>query len=66
MNKISTKTNIYSPRNPVKKCIKIGPVLVTPIDDSIVEKMKIDDVRTFFEQEITKDGILLRVRDITF
>ena len=66
MIRVSTKTNIYSPKNPIKKCIKIGPLVVIPIDDSILEKMKIDDVTTFFEQEITKDGILLRVRDITF
>ncbi|HJT84901.1 MAG TPA: hypothetical protein VJ697_10500 [Nitrososphaeraceae archaeon] len=66
MNNVSTKINIYSPKNPIKKCIKIGPLILTPIDESIVEKMRIDGVTTFFEQEITKDGILLRVRDITF
>jgi hypothetical protein len=66
MTKVLTKTNIYSPKNSIKKCIKIGSVLVTPIDGSIVQEMEIDGVTTFFEQEITKDGILLRVRDIKF
>jgi hypothetical protein len=66
MNNVSTKTNIYSPKKPIKKCVKIGPLIVIPIDESIVKEMRIDENTTFFEQEITKDGVLLRVRDITF
>ena len=66
MTEITTKKNINSTKNPIKKCIKIGPLTLTAIDESIVEKMKINDITTFFEQEITEDGILLRVRDIVF
>jgi hypothetical protein len=66
MTEITTKKNINSTKNPIKKCFKIGTLSLTPIDESIVEKMKINDSTTYFEQEITKDGILLRVRNITF
>ena len=66
MAEITTKKNINSTKNPIKKCFKIGSLTVTTIDGSIVEEMKINDTTTFFEQEITQDGILLRVRNITF
>ena len=66
MTEITTKKKINSTKNPIKKCFKIGSLTVTTIDGSIVEEMKINDTTTFFEQEITQDGILLRVRNITF
>lgn len=66
MTEIITKKNINSTKNPIKKCFKIGSLTVTTIDESIVEEMKINNNTTFFEQEITEDGILLRVRNITF
>ena len=66
MTEITTKKNINSTNNPIKKCIKIGSLSLTAIDESIVEKMKINDSTTYFEQEITGDGILLRIRDIKF
>ena len=59
MSEITTKKNINS-TNPIKKCFKIGSLTVTTIDGSIVDEMKINDSTTYFEQEITKDGILLR------
>lgn len=64
MSNVLTKKNIYSSKIPRKKCVKIGSVFVTPIDDSIVKKMEINETTTFFEQEITKDGILLRIKEI--
>jgi hypothetical protein len=66
MTEITIKKNINSTKNPIKKCFKIGSLTVTTIDESIVEEMKINDTATFFEQEITEDGILLRVKDIVF
>ena len=66
MTEITATKNINSTKNPIKKCFKIGSLTVTTIDESIVEEMKINNNTTFFEQEITEDGILLRVRDITF
>lgn len=66
MTEIITKKNINSTKNPIKKYFKIGSLTVTTIDESIVEEMKINNNTTFFEQEITEDGILLRVRNITF
>ena len=66
MIEITAKRNINSTKNPIKKCFKIGSLPVTIIDESIVEEMKINDNTTFFEQEITDEGILFRIRDITF
>ena len=66
MTEVITKKHINSTKNPIKKCFKIGSITVTTIDESIVKEMKINDTTTFFEQEITEDGILLRVKDIVF
>ena len=64
MTEITTKKNINSTKNPIKKCFKIGSLTVTTIDGSIVKEMKINESTTYFEQEITKDGILLRIKEI--
>ena len=64
MTEITIKKNINSTKNPIKKCFKIGSLTVTTIDGSIVEEMKLNGSTTYFEQEITKDGILLRIKEI--
>ena len=65
MSEITTKRNINSPKpNPIKKCFKIGSITVTTIDNSIVEKLRINEMTTFFEQEITREGILLHIKNI--
>ena len=49
---------------PMKRCYRIGSIVIITIDKSIVEKLGIDPNNTIFEQEITGDGILMRLRKL--
>jgi hypothetical protein len=55
--------NSLSPelKKPVKKCWKLGDVMIVAIDTKIVENLGIEE-STLFEQEITNEGILMRIR----
>ena len=46
----------------VKKCWTIGNNTVVIIDKSLVERLGITEDNTFFEQELTDAGILLRIK----
>lgn len=49
---------------PVKRPWKIGSIYLVCIDVSIVEKLGISEKNTLFEQEITDDGILMRIKHV--
>jgi len=53
--------NSVSPelKKPVKKCWKLGDVIIVAIDAEIVNKLQVEE-STLFEQEITNEGILMR------
>jgi hypothetical protein len=46
----------------VKKCWTVGNNTVVVIDKSLVERLGITEDNTFFEQELTDVGILLRIK----
>ncbi len=48
---------------PLKKCWSVGTRWVVGIDDTIVQRLGITD-DTIVEEEITPDGILLKIRRI--
>ena len=49
---------------PRKRCYLIGSNVLIAIDKSIVAKLRIDPSETTFEQEITEEGILMRMKRI--
>ena len=49
-------------KNPLKKAHCISNRTFVIIDDNLVKNMKIDEENTWFEQEQTENGILLRIR----
>lgn len=49
---------------PRKRCYLIGSNILIAIDKSIVAKLAIDPSHTIFEQEITEEGILMRMKSI--
>lgn len=49
---------------PVKRLWKISSIYVVSIDRSIVEKLAISEDNTLLEQEITDDGILMRIKHV--
>jgi len=49
----------------VKPPFRIGSNIVVILDKTIVQKLRINENDTFFEQEITKDGILMRIRKMS-
>ena len=46
----------------VKKCWTVGNNTIVVIDKSLVERLGITEDNTFFEQELTDAGILLRIK----
>jgi hypothetical protein len=60
----SSISAINSPINPIKKCWNVGSNTVVVIDKSIVRKLGINENNTLLEEEITQDGILLRIRKL--
>jgi hypothetical protein len=48
--------------NPRKKAHCIADKTIVVIDDSLVKCLSIDD-DTWFEQDVTEEGILLRISD---
>jgi hypothetical protein len=54
--------DINNTKKPVKKCWTVGNNTVVVIDKSLVERLGITENNTFFEQELTDAGILLRIK----
>jgi hypothetical protein len=48
-------------KNPIKKAHCISNKFFVVIDNGLVERFKINDQDTWFEQELTEHGILLRI-----
>jgi hypothetical protein len=46
--------------NPKKKAYRIADKTIVVIDESLVKSLSIND-ETWFEQEVTEEGILLRL-----
>jgi len=47
---------------PLKKCWSVGPHILVVIADEIVKRFGINEHGTYVQQEVTDDGILLRVK----
>jgi hypothetical protein len=50
----------YSTSYPKKKALRITDKTIVVIDESLVKRLAIND-DTWFEQELTQDGILLKI-----
>ena len=46
----------------LKKCWSLGPHIAVIIAEEIVKRFGINEDSTYVQQEVTKDGILLRVK----
>ena len=46
----------------LKKCWSVGNVIVVAIAEEIVKRLGITGDNTYVQQEITNDGILLRIK----
>ncbi|MGC2572769.1 MAG: hypothetical protein WA364_14755 [Candidatus Nitrosopolaris sp.] len=47
---------------PIKKCWGVGKNIVVAIDKEIVKRLGITEDNTYVQQEVTDNGILLRVK----
>ena len=47
---------------PLKKCWSVGPHILVVIADELVKRFGITEDTTYLQQELTDDGILLRVK----
>ena len=47
---------------PLKKCWSVGPHILVVIADELVKRFGITEDNTYVHQEVTDDGILLRVK----
>lgn len=47
---------------PLKKCWSVGEHILVIIDKEIVKRFGINDDSTYVQEEVTDDGILLRVK----
>ena len=47
---------------PQKKCWSVGPHILVVIADELVKRFGITEESTYLQQEVTDDGILLRVK----
>jgi hypothetical protein len=54
---VSTDSSVH-----LKKCWCVGDVIVVAIAEEIVKRLGINEDSTYVQQEITVDGILLRVK----
>lgn len=51
--------------DPIKKCWKIGDIIIVAIDKSIVKGLEINENDTFLQQKVTDKGdILMRIKRI--
>jgi hypothetical protein len=52
-------------KNPIKKAHCISNKTFVVIDNRLVERLNIDKENTWFEEEQTEDGILLRIHSFS-
>ena len=57
MNTVTTDSSL-----PLKKCWSVGNVILVAIAEEIVKRFGITEDSTYVQQEVTDDGILLRVK----
>lgn len=55
----NTENKIQDLDIPIKKCWKVGDIILVVIDRLIVQKLEINGVDTFLEQKITDSGNIL-------
>jgi len=58
-NSSSSDTNV-AVKLPIKTVFTVGGVTLIPLEKSIVERLGIED-NTIFQEEVVRDGILLRL-----
>ena len=46
----------------LKKCWSVGPHILVVIADELVKRFGITEDNTYVQQEVTDDGILLRIK----
>ena len=51
-----------SGRSSVKRCFAVGQNIVVVLDKKLVQEPRINEENTLIQQELTKDGILLKIR----
>ena len=56
------KIRVSIPDLLLKKCWSVGPHIVVVIADELVKRFGITEDTTYLQQELTDDGILLRVK----
>ena len=61
-NSVFSNLNNSPKDNKRKQIWQFGNKHLVVIDESIIQKLGINDNVTFVEQEITADGILMRIR----
>jgi hypothetical protein len=61
-DRLHNNINTTTKQLPVKKSWMIGSNTVVIIDKSLVERLAITEDNTFFEEELTDVGILLRIK----
>jgi hypothetical protein len=61
-----TNSTSAKAKNPLKKLHCISERRFVVIDESLVKSLGIDEENTWFEQEQTENGILLRIRRFHF
>jgi hypothetical protein len=63
VDEITTK-NIHLPlrrKYPLKRTYRISNKTIIVIDETLVKLLSIDENRTWFEEQATKEGILLKI-----
>ena len=50
-----------SSKKAIKSIISIGKVKLVPLEESIVERLGLNDYNTFIEEQVIDDGIFLRI-----
>jgi hypothetical protein len=58
----SSQTKIKSSKNPSVMCFRIGKSIVIPLAEDLIVQLGIDSEATVFEEVLTDEGILLRIR----
>ena len=61
-NYLHNNINTTTQQPPIKKCWLVGNNTIIVIDKSLVERLGITEGNTFFEEELTDAGILLRIK----
>lgn len=62
MNRDMNNASSSNIKKPIwKKAIRVGPLVLVPIHESIVKELHIDETSSWLEEIATSDGILLKV-----